>query len=61
MWRQSAEKTVVYTDLGISRGMQYGIEDAQKKGRPVEYRTLGVDWEKKAEEAEKSRPGLGWV
>jgi hypothetical protein len=35
------EKTVVYTDLGISRGMQLGIEAAQKCGRPIEYRTLG--------------------
>ncbi|MGN6105367.1 MAG: DUF7768 domain-containing protein [Kofleriaceae bacterium] len=44
-WRDSAEKTVVYTDLGISGGMQYGIEDAQKKGRPVEYRHLGRAWD----------------
>lgn len=39
-WRQVAEKTVVYTDLGISKGMQYGIEDAIKRNSPVEYRTL---------------------
>lgn len=39
-WRQVAEATVVYTDLGISRGMQYGIEDAEERGCPVEYRTL---------------------
>lgn len=33
-------KTVVYTDLGISKGMQYGIDDAINNGRQVEYRTL---------------------
>jgi hypothetical protein len=36
--------TVVYSDLGISRGMQYGIKRAKSKGRKVEYRTLGVNW-----------------
>jgi hypothetical protein len=39
-WRDAAEATVVYTDLGITKGMQYGIDDAERKGRPVEYRTL---------------------
>lgn len=33
-------KTVVYTDLGISKGMQYGIDDAVKNSREVEYRKL---------------------
>lgn len=40
--------TVVYEDLGISPGMQYGIERALSKGRRIEYRTLGADWETKA-------------
>lgn len=39
-WAQHADKTVVYTDLGISRGMQFGIDDAIAKGRPVEYRSM---------------------
>ncbi len=39
-WGVEAEATVVYTDRGISRGMSYGIERAQREGRPVEYRTL---------------------
>jgi len=39
-WRAAAEATVVYTDYGISKGMTYGIEAAQKMGQPVEYRTL---------------------
>lgn len=39
-WGAVAEKTVVYTDRGISLGMQHGIADAVKKERPVEWRTL---------------------
>lgn len=39
--------TVVYQDLGISKGMRYGIELAEKNGRPVEYRVLGEGWEEK--------------
>ena len=39
-WRQAAQATVVYGDLGISKGMEYGIKDAQKRGCPVEYRSL---------------------
>lgn len=42
VWRDLAEATVVYTDLGISNGMQLGIDDAIAKGRPVEYRSLNV-------------------
>lgn len=39
-WGRVADKTVVYTDLGISKGMQYGIDHALKAARPIEYRTL---------------------
>lgn len=39
--------TVVYTDLGISEGMQYGIDRAVKNKRSVEHRTLGKGWEEK--------------
>lgn len=60
VWREAAEKTVVYTDLGTSTGMKYGIADAEKRGRPIEYRSLGSDWETKFEEQAKTRPGLGW-
>lgn len=37
--------TVVYADLGISRGMQIGIEMAIRSYRRVEYRKLGDGWE----------------
>jgi len=39
-WRQSAEVTVVYTDLGISKGMQIGIDDARRRSCDVIYRSL---------------------
>ena len=41
-WGAGADMTVVYTDKGISRGMQYGIERAEKEGRPVEYRKINI-------------------
>ncbi len=37
--------TAVYIDLGISRGMKYAIEKANKEGRKIEERTLGENWE----------------
>jgi hypothetical protein len=39
-WALLADATVVYTDLGISRGMKEGIHYAEAAGNPVEYRTL---------------------
>jgi len=43
-WREVADATVVYVDLGITLGMQYGIDHAEKHGRPIEHRRLGADW-----------------
>lgn len=42
-WRCCAEKTVVYTDLGITDGMRAGIEHAHATSCPVEYRELGIE------------------
>lgn len=39
-WRDVANYTVVYTDLGISKGMDEGIKDAEEVGHNVVYRTL---------------------
>lgn len=39
-WGAMAHATVVYTDLGVSRGMMEGIERAEAAGRPIEYRKL---------------------
>lgn len=48
-WREVAELTVVYADLGISKGMQYGIDDAIKCGCVIEHRMLGDGWRRYAE------------
>lgn len=42
-WGKVAEKTVVYIDRGISRGMEYGIERAKNEGRVVEFRSISSD------------------
>ena len=39
-WEKNATKTVVYWDLGISGGMQYGIRRATEAGRDIEHRRL---------------------
>lgn len=39
-FKSVVNKTVVYQDLGISTGMQLGIDDALKNGRTVEYRNI---------------------
>lgn len=39
-WRAVAEASVVYIDRGITKGMEYGINDAAKHSRVVEYRRL---------------------
>ncbi len=49
-WGKNAEITAVYQDLGISKGMEKGIERAVREGRPIEYRWLY----KKVEEEEIS-------
>lgn len=42
-WGKVAHKTVVYLDLGISQGMEYGIENAKNNNREIEYRNLPKD------------------
>ena len=39
-WGRQALKTVVYTNLGITEGMQIGIQAAREEGRTVEFREL---------------------
>jgi len=46
-FRPLMKKTVVYTDLGYSTGMKYGIKHAEEIGHPIEYRTLGGEWTQK--------------
>lgn len=40
LWRDAAEATVVYQDLGVTPGMVAGIDHAHGLGQPVEYRWL---------------------
>jgi hypothetical protein len=40
VWAKQAEATVVYIDLGISKGMEYGIGNALMSGRTIEYRKI---------------------
>lgn len=39
-WGEAASKVVVYTDRGVSVGMQLGIDKATSGGLPIEYRSL---------------------
>ena len=39
-WNSKADLVAVYTDHGISRGMEHGIKFAQKNNIEIEYRTI---------------------
>jgi hypothetical protein len=39
-WGKHAKKTAVYTNLGITPGMEIGIQKAKEEGREIEYREL---------------------
>lgn len=39
-WRRVADLTAVYVDIGITYGMEQGLADAHKLGRPIEFRRL---------------------
>lgn len=49
LWGDVAEMTAVYTDNGITEGMQLGINHAIENGRPIEYRIIGDIKEKNIE------------
>jgi len=40
-WVDKSDYTVVYTDYGISKGMEEGIARAKNLGHNVEYRSIG--------------------
>lgn len=47
LWRDVAEQTNVYMDLGMSEGMQLGVLDCVKKKKAYELRSLPDDlWER---------------
>ena len=39
-WKVVAQASVVYADLGITKGMQYGIDQAKEQGLEVEIRYI---------------------
>lgn len=39
-WGEVSDGSAVYEDLGIARGMEEGILQAENAGRPYEYRQL---------------------
>lgn len=41
-WREVAEKSVFYVDLGMTKGMELGIEDCKKKDKPYQIRRLPI-------------------
>ena len=43
-WGVVADLTAVYVDLGVSPGMQRGIDRARADDREVEARSLGEPW-----------------
>ena len=43
-WRNVSHVTVVYTDLGVSSGMQFGIDHAKRNGLAIVFRSLGGKW-----------------
>ena len=59
-WREVSHGSVVYTDLGMSRGMEYGIAAARASGRTVEFRSL-PGWKERAEAAQLAAPAAGRV
>jgi len=42
-WRDVAEQSNFYVDLGVTDGMKLGIEDCEKKSKPYQVRTLPDD------------------
>jgi len=57
-WGANAILSAFYIDMGISRGMEYGMKNAEKAGRPIEERSLGKPKEVKSmiEEMAKKKP-----
>jgi hypothetical protein len=41
-WKAVASASIIYSDLGITPGMEYGIAAAKAAGIPIEYRTIGT-------------------
>ncbi len=53
LWGSLANKIAVYTDLGISEGMKFGIKAAKKRGAAIDYRKLS-NWTKLSKQPYKN-------
>jgi hypothetical protein len=45
VWKLSADATIVYTDLGVTEGMEKGMVYSKDHGQPIEFRRLGEGWD----------------
>ena len=50
-WRTVADQTIVYADLGVTKGMKYGIDKARDEGIAVLYRYISaspeyIEWDR---------------
>lgn len=52
VWGEAGQKVAVYTDLGLSSGMQEGIRRAEERGQLVERRSLS-EWVRRGEMHER--------
>jgi hypothetical protein len=46
-WREAADMTAVYEDLGVVGGMKWGVQEAERlatQGHELEFRKLGPPW-----------------
>jgi len=57
-WAAQAEVYAVYTDLGISSGMQAGMDRAVAAGKKVEMRTLPPEELARLDERLDATPGV---
>lgn len=62
-WREVAEKSVFYGDLGVTSGMIMGLEHSISLGVPVTFRSLGKEWASTVTELGKfsERVALEWL
>lgn len=57
-WLRRAELVAVYTDYGITDGMQKAIDLARELGIRVELRKLGPDWQAWFLNEAQATPGI---
>jgi hypothetical protein len=56
-WGDKADRVAVYADLGISPGMQLGIDRAKQRGTDIAYRYINTPAEELPDVAEETPVG----